>query len=99
MRTYQGVTSQEYADRLVNLAKPDLLDNVRGMRASASWGDLHDHIDANDYLTDADQSFYLLDPIRYDDHDYIEFVNEAISLAEPRLFAPEHTTTEEEDRP
>lgn len=75
---------EQYADALVELVAEDRYEFPDAYAKVKSWTDLHDVCDANEYLIAADDHFGL-DP-DYAAHRWIVFYNEAIAIAERKLW-------------
>jgi hypothetical protein len=81
-------TLEQYARFLADLVDEDgclLLSSRRTGKSPTSWRELHDVVDANEYVIEADQHFGT--GHAWDD-EYFEFRNAAITLAE-RLIWPD----------
>jgi len=92
---YRGVSVRDYAATLVAEVREDIARNPARFRRARSWSDLHDVVDANDYLLLTND----VHGIEMPDDDapgaldrYLDFVNEAISLADAELFGRRRTS-------
>ena len=74
-----------YADALVEIVTDALEAEPDRFASCASWSDLHDVCDANDFLVAADDALAIdTDP---SSAAYCDVVNAAVPIAEAQLFA------------
>ena len=83
-----NLTAHEYAAVLVHLVRSDMADDPTGFADAACWQDLHDVVDANEYVTCADELVGVVSPALIDDEweAYAAFIDKAIKLAEAELW-------------
>ena len=78
------ISVEEYAEMLFQLVYDEMKIDAE-LGEAVCWGDLHDHVDANDFLIEAD-TLYGIRPDASNRGAHLQFLNAAVRIAEGLLW-------------